>query len=201
MYYGLARIIFCAVIGRLVYCFVKKQITSQKYRKIFLIVLMTMMIGFYQAIYFFPLENYIYSFSAPEEIFRYTAQGKIIDVVEGKETCMIILQRPDAAYSTLYVRKEKGSYKIIMPQPIPTFISIPKGEYETKGMLDYLLDGTDVYFMAFWSTKEDEVKVEDNVDSEFHYIITQSQSSSYKTIVSYAYIENYGENYEVKITD
>lgn len=179
VYYGLVGMILCAGIGWLICYFAKRQIVSRKNRKIFLAALMIMMAGFYQAMTFFPLENYIYSFSTPEEIFRYTAKGEIIGVVEGKETCMIVYQRPDDAYLTLYVRKENGAYKIIVPQPIPTFISVSKGEYETRGMLDDLLDGTDVYFMTFWFTQEDEEKVKDNAGSTFHYVITPVPSSDF----------------------
>ena len=199
MYYGLVRIIFCAGIGRLIYCFVKKQITSRKHRKIFLIALMAIMLGFYQGTYFFPLENYIYSFSTPEEIFCYTATGKIIDVVEGKETCMIIYTQQPNTYMNLFVKKEDESYKIIVPQPIPTFISILKDENMTRGSLYNFRDGTDAYLTILWSTQREEVNVEDNVGSTFYHVITQSQASNYTAVFSYAYIENYEENYEVKI--
>ena len=199
VYYKLVRVIFCAGIGWLIYCFAKKQIASRKHRKIFLGILMIIMMSFYQAACFFPLENYIYSFSTPEEIFRYTATGEILGVVEGKESCMIVYQRPDNAYSNLLVRKENGAYKIIEPQPIPTFISVSIGEYEKRGMLDRLRDGTDVYLTVSWLTQEDEAKVEDNAGSTFHYIVTQDQLSDFKTVFSYAYIENYAEDYEVTI--
>ena len=153
----------------------------------------------YQAIYFFPFENYICTFSAPEDVFRYTATGEILGVAEGKESCMIIYQRPDNVYSTLCVKKENGAYKIMVVQPISAFISVSMGEYEERGMLKHLRDGTDFYLTVLWSTQEDEVKVEDTAGSTFHHIITQDQLSDFKTVFSYAYIENYTEDYEVAI--
>jgi len=75
-----------------------------------------------------PIENLVTSFSSPEEIFYYSHNGTITNVVNGKDSCMIFYTTEKNKNSFFFARKDNGKYKLshyLESQKTATYI----GEY------------------------------------------------------------------------
>ena len=111
----LTRILLICVLG-LIAITVSKHTSFSRRTTIVASTVLILVITTISSIY--PFENAFYSFSTPEKAFSYAQSGKVLDVVEGQKSCMVVYQ--DASgYDTWLAPKGDTGYKL-------------PGFYETK---------------------------------------------------------------------
>ena len=135
----------------------------------------------------YPIENLIFSFQSPQEVFQYTAQGKIIDIVEGETSCVIIYQQGENSYSMVFCTKRSGKYKIA------TAVGYHHNDFASKnGSLRVyeMKDSKDSYVVGVITIEEAEMKITDNDGSQYHNFLLHESDNGFYTYYVYGYTNN-----------
>lgn len=109
--YSIVRMILVIVLVFILF----KVIHIKTKKKVLMISLFGLV--FYIAIMCTPIENLFISFDTPTEALSYYDPfvGKVIDTVEGNETCMIITQKDVNESGVSYLKKSSDGYKVLSP--------------------------------------------------------------------------------------
>lgn len=169
-------------------------------------VLMISLFGlvFYIAIMCTPIENLFISFDTPTEALSYYDPfvGKVIDTVEGNETCMIITEKDVNESGVSYVKKSGDGYKVL--SPIHFRYSV-KSKFDGHGSIkifrvfgtsDYYLDGNCI------SDSETINKVSDSLNSDIKVILLYDFNKNnvhLKNYLIFGYLNNYENSYSLMI--
>ena len=112
MIYGIIRILISVCFLVTIFFFIKRFLKSPKKRKIAIILLFFVGVAFCAITFLFPIENFVWTFSSPEAVFKYAGTGEIVDVIDGKHSCMIIYSNGRNSYSTMIAHKDANGYKL-----------------------------------------------------------------------------------------
>lgn len=169
-------------------------------------VLMIFLFGlvFYIAIMCTPIENLFISFDTPTEALSYydPFAGKVIDTVEGNETCMIITEKDVNESGVSYVKKSSDGYKVLSPIHFRYSVkSKLDGHGSIKifrvfGTSDYYLDGNCI------SNSGTINKVSDSLNSDIKVILLYDFNKNnvhLKNYLIFGYLNNYENSYSLMI--
>ncbi len=146
-----------------------------------------------------PFENLFVNFSSPEDVFKYTKQGKIDKIIYGENSCMIYYSAGDSNGIT-FARKEGSFYKIV-----------PFNQYSINTMLsensrfDHVYtenySGDTYYSLTLFnksydniSELKDSITITDDFKTEFSLVRRDDYFWEFC-----AYVKDYNEDYTVNV--
>lgn len=196
--YSIVRMILVIVLVFILF----KVIHIKTKKKVLMISLFGLV--FYIAIMCTPIENLFISFDTPTEALSYYDPfvGKVIDTVEGNETCMIITEKDVNESGVSYVKKSGDGYKVL--SPIHFRYSV-KSKFDGHGSIkifrvfgtsDYYLDGNCI------SDSETINKVSDSLNSDIKVILLYDFNKNnvhLKNYLIFGYLNNYENSYSLMI--
>ena len=196
--YSIVRMIFVIVLVFILF----KVIHIKTKKKVLMISLFGLV--FYIAIMCTPIENLFISFDTPTEALSYYDPfvGKVIDTVEGNETCMIITQKDVNESGVSYVKKSVDGYKVLSPIHFPYSVkSKLDGHGSIKifrvfGTSDYYLDGNCISDFGTIN------KVSDSLNSDIKVILVydfNKNNVNLKDYLIFGYLNNYENSYSLMI--
>lgn len=169
-------------------------------------VLMISLFGlvFYIVIMCTPIENLFISFDTPTEALSYYDPfvGKVIDTVEGNETCMIITQKDVNESGVSYVKKSSDGYKVLSPIHFRYSVKsklVGHGSikiFRVFGTSDYYLEGNCI------SDSGTINKVSDSLNSDIKVILVYDFNKNnvhLKNYLIFGYLNNYENSYSLMI--
>lgn len=147
-----------------------------------------------------PFENLFVNFDAPEKVFKYTNSGDIIDIVDGKDSCMIVYSTNKNGYNLYCVPKSENGYKI------PHYRYAKKILQEQNEKLFYIIQQAsktdDYYLYAFTTSKEENINLKSNKSNNIRNFVLDNDINEIKQIIFYEYIDNYEtDDYYLIIND
>lgn len=159
---------------------------------------------FYIAIMCTPIENLFISFDTPTEALSYydPFAGKVIDTVEGNETCMIITQKDVNESGVSYVKKSSDGYKVLSPIHFPYSV---KSKLDGHGSIKiFRVFGTSDYYLEGNCISDSETinKVSDSLNSDIKVILLydfNKNNVNLKDYLIFGYLNNYENSYSLMI--
>lgn len=196
--YSIVRMILVIVLVFILF----KVIHIKTKKKVLMISLFGLV--FYIAIMCTPIENLFISFDTPTEALSYYDPfvGKVIDTVEGNETCMIITQKDVNESGVSYVKKSSDGYKVLSPIHFPYSVkSKLDGHGSIKifrvfGTSDYYLEGNCISDFGTIN------KVSDSLNSDIKVILVydfNKNNVNLKDYLIFGYLKNYENSYSLMI--
>ena len=196
--YSIVRMILVIVLVFILF----KVIHIKTKKKVLIISLFGLV--FYIAIMCTPIENLFISFDTPTEALSYYDPfvGKVIDTVEGNETCMIITQKDVNESGVSYVKKSVDGYKVL------SLIHFP---YSVKSKLDghgsikiFRVFGTSDYYLEGNCISDSGTinKVSDSLNSDIKVILVydfNKNNVNLKDYLIFGYLKNYENSYSLMI--
>ena len=196
--YSIVRMILVIVLVFILF----KVIHIKTKKKVFMISLFGLV--FYIAIMCTPIENLFISFDTPTEALSYYDPfvGKVIDTVEGNETCMIITQKDVNESGVSYVKKSVDGYKVLSPIHF---------RYSVKSELDghcsieiFRVCGTSDYYLEGNCISDSGTinKVSDSLNSDIKIILVHDfnkNNVNLKDYLIFGYLNNYENSYSLMI--
>ncbi|MGN0441747.1 MAG: hypothetical protein ACI4FO_03520 [Acutalibacteraceae bacterium] len=150
------------------------------------------------ALFSFPIENLVFTFDAPEDVYRYTdGNGQIINTINGQESSVVAAMTNDGSVNIKFIPKSEKGYKI--PGAINDILtdrSIKTGftEFNSGIVQIFKVNNTDDYYISgVLSTEDDNLEVTDNYGNIFY---TYSYNSGYEDENDYhciAYLKDFSE--------
>ena len=169
-------------------------------------VLMISLFGlvFYIAIMCAPIENLFISFDTPTEALSYYDPfvGKVIDTVEGNETCMIITKKDVNESGVSYVKKSVDGYKVLSPIHFPYSV---KSKLDGHGSIKiFRVFGTSDYYLEGNCISDSGTinKVSDSLNSDIKVILVydfNKNNVNLKDYLIFGYLNNYENSYSLMI--
>lgn len=171
----------------LIFAFIiDKTIIKKKLKKIRLIALIFVIL-----VISLPFENLLFRFNTPEELFNYYKNGQIVDVVYGKDSCMVYYKTNKQTFSRVIFGKKDNSYKMLSQTGISTVYDV----FDSMGSFKiYHVEGTEDYYIAatcFVTPDEISVVGCDDVLTDFRQIEG--------TKIIYGYINSFDDNCSLNI--
>ena len=159
---------------------------------------------FYIAIMCTPIENLFISFDTPTEALSYYDPfvGKVIDTVEGNETCMIITQKDVNESGVSYVKKSVDGYKVLSPIHFPYSV---KSKLDGHGSIKiFRVFGTSDYYLEGNCISDSGTinKVSDSLNSDIKVILVydfNKNNVNLKDYLIFGYLNNYESSYSLMI--
>jgi hypothetical protein len=193
MWYTFIRIIFWVIIIIISLSLIKKLRFHRKRIYITLIIIIALLSSIS---YLLPFENLFITFHTPQELFKFVYYGKIMDIIEGNDSCLIVYITNQNTYSTTIILKVRGGYKIGS--------SLFKKKLTAKHfMLNYFsiynyTQSTDNYVIGAGIVEDNNFVVSDSNDSVIKYFINDVGTIN-KTVFWYGYIGEMKDNYAISI--
>lgn len=196
--YSIVRMILVIVLVFILF----KVIHIKTKKKVLIISLFGLV--FYIAIMCTPIENLFISFDTPTEALSYYDPfvGKVIDTVEGNETCMIITQKDVNESGVSYLKKSSDGYKVLSPIHF---------RYSVKSKLDghgsikiFRVFGTSDYYLEGNCISDSGTinKVSDSLNSDIKVILVydfNKNNVNLKDYLIFGYLNNYENSYSLMI--
>ncbi len=192
--YAIIRCIFALIIAALCLLFIKKS----KKERITLAIIAALAAAMVSS--FIPIENTFVTFSSPEDACKYVYfnSNKIALTVDGNESSLMVL-RSGNTYNYIIVPKSGDGWKLDSGMATglnskTRFVDVirPSDEY-TIEILGYA--GTTEYYIEVTGHYSGISSISDSLGSDFYHLV--SNSGAYHTY--YAYINGYGEDYELTL--
>lgn len=196
--YSIVRIILVIVLVFILF----KVIHIKTKKKVLMISLFGLV--FYIAIMCTPIENLFISFDTPTEALSYYDPfvGKVIDTVEGNETCMIITQKDVNESGVSYVKKSVDGYKVLSPIHFPYSV---KSKLDGHGSIKiFRVFGTSDYYLEGNCISDSGTinKVSDSLNSDIKVILVydfNKNDVNLKDYLIFGYLKNYENSYSLMI--
>lgn len=196
--YSIVRMILVIVLVFILF----KVIHIKTKKKVLIISLFGLV--FYIAIMCTPIENLFISFDTPTEALSYYDPfvGKVIDTVEGNETCMIITQKDVNESGVSYVKKSVDGYKVLSPIHFPYSV---KSKLDGHGSIKiFRVFGTsDCYLEGNCISDSGTInKVSDSLNSDIKVILVydfNKNNVNLKDYLIFGYLNNYENSYSLMI--
>lgn len=196
--YSIVRMILVIVLVFILF----KVIHIKTKKKVLMISLFGLV--FYIAIMCTPIENLFISFDTPTEALSYYDPfvGKVIDTVEGNETCMIITQKDVNESGVSYVKKSVDGYKVLSPIHFPYSV---KSKLDSHGSIKiFRVFGTSDYYLEGNCISDSGTinKVSDSFNSDIKVILVydfNKNNVNLKDYLIFGYLNNYENSYSLMI--
>ncbi len=196
--YSIVRMILVIVLVFILF----KVIHIKTKKKVLMISLFGLV--FYISIMCTPIENLFISFDTPTEALSYYDPfvGKVIDTVEGNETCMIITQKDVNESGVSYVKKSVDGYKVLSPIHFPYSV---KSKLDGHGSIKiFRVFGTSDYYLEGNCISDSGTinKVSDSLNSYIKVILVydfNKNNVNLKDYLIFGYLNNYENSYSLMI--
>lgn len=196
--YSIVRMILVIVLVFILF----KVIHIKTKKKVLMISLFGLV--FYIAIMCTPIENLFISFDTPTEALSYYDPfvGKVIDTVEGNETCMIITQKDVNESGVSYLKKSSDGYKVLSPIHFPYSV---KSKLDGHGSIKiFRVFGTSDYYLEGNCISDSGTinKVSDSLNSDIKVILVydfNKNDVNLKDYLIFGYLKNYENSYSLMI--
>lgn len=195
MWYGIVRI-FVFILLFLGFFILYKR--HKRVLKVKLIVISFVVAMIFCSLSFLaPIENLFITFSSPQNVFNYSVMGDINEVVEGRNSALILYTYKGSESNSI-IPKVKGGWKIgtsltyeeVFSKTLQSdsekvfMISV----YRCKHTNDYYVLVSDIFSKSI-------ISISDNKNSMFQ----RNKSPIDSSTSYYSYIDNIGQNYELTI--
>lgn len=187
MLYVLVRILLFTIVFVLAYLFLLRKAKIVR-KKLIVVLLLFLCMLLCSASTLLPIENLFVRFSSPQDVFRYSGNGSIEDVVYGKESCLLL-----GSESIYFIPKSDNGYKIGTAFSEKTVANIfnKNGGYQISNV-----SGTnDFYVWGSTVIKGDDFTISDSVNSDIKIKQTQNGDTNYYTVSVYGLINGYTDDY------
>ncbi len=196
--YSIVRMILVIVLVVILF----KVIHIKTKKKVLMISLFGLVFSI--AIMCIPIENLFISFDTPAEALSYYDPfvGKVIDTVEGNETCMIITQKDVNESGVSYVKKSVDGYKVLSPIHFPYSV---KSKLDGHGSIKiFRFFGTSDYYLEGNCISDSGTinKVSDSLNSDIKVILVydfNKNNVNLKDYLIFGYLNNYENSYSLMI--
>ena len=190
MLYTTIRIMIFFII--FIVLFVKIRRTKIVKKKLVTVLLLLFCVVFCSVSYFVPVENLFVNFKSPQDVFKYSCNGEIEDVVYGNNSCLIF-----SADTHNIIPKTKTGYKI----PIAFSMKTVGHKIDETGSFNvYHVPDTDDYYI--WGTTisiGSNIVVADGNNSQLKIRLTPNDGTDYYTVLVYGLIDNFTDEYYLLI--
>lgn len=196
MLYGIFRYVF----GITVFLVLLNMLNKKKLlRKYTIILLFVGCLALISLSYFIPIENLFVTFSSPENAFYYSCGSKIDEIVEGKESCMIIFSDDNRRNCKQRIfPKTNSGYKIGTDFTLKNIVYQVEDEFILRIIK---LKRTNEYYLILVGSSQNNVELSDNKDTFFIKNMDNVNNSVYSDVEFYAYIGNIDENYKLYLNN
>ena len=195
MLYGLVRLVIwgCIFAGAYYWIVNKSKIIKKKIIVVISLVL-CLIIGTFSNL--IPVENLFISFKTPESVLWYFQGGKVVDVVHGNESSMVISwNKRNSSINPFVVPRSTNGYKI----PSVFSVRIIFCESVANGLIDtiYSVLGSNDYYFIGSAFSDKEVSIIDSNGKDVQ-LISEWFFDSY-SILFFGYIESLENDYYLLI--
>ena len=193
----LVMVLTALILRSITFKLAKKNKLSKWYKLFNIAVIIIVSFGFSAAISW-PIENLFVSFDSPEAAYRYLKDDSIIQVVDGKDTTLVVAEGSQIIPKADETDGNAGRWKLPVPNAT-TFRYKDAGNgilvflYHYKDTSEYYLD------ICTWSTEP--IQVSDSLASEFSFTEKMIPLTDQKSVECFAYIPDPPKDYWVKVND
>ena len=125
------------------------------------------------ALFSFPIENIVFTFESPEDVYRYAeGKGQIINTINGQESSGVAAMSNDGSVNIKFIPKSGKGYKIPGGlNDLLTVISVKNGftEFNSGVVQLFRVNNTDDYYISgIISTEDDHLEITDNYGNIFY---------------------------------
>ena len=188
------------VLRSITFKFAKKNKLSKWYKLFNIAVIIIVFFGFSIAISW-PFENLFVSFDSPEAAYRYLKDNPIIQVVDGKDTTLVVAEGSQIIPKADETDGNAGRWKL--PVPNATTFQYKEVEHNFFVFLYHYKDTSEYYLsiLGIQTMTTEPIQVSDSMASEFVFSEKTFPSTDQKSVECFAYIPNPPKDYWVKIND
>ena len=175
----------------------RKNKLSKWYKLFNIAVIIIVFFGFSIAIGW-PFENLFVRFDSPEAAYRYLKDNPIIQVVDGKDTTLVVAEGSQIIPKADETDGNAGRWKL--PVPNATTFQYKDVEHDVLVFL-YHYKGSSEYYLRAQTMTTESVLVSDSLTSDFVFFEKRIPLTDQKSVECFAYIPNPPKDYWVKIND
>ena len=176
----------------------RKNKLSKWYKLFNIAVVAIVFFGFQIAIIKWPIENLFVSFDSPEAAYRYLKDDAIIQVVDGKDTTLVVAEGSQIIPKADETDGNAERWKL--PVPNATTFRYKDVEHNFLVFLYHYKD-TSEYYLRIQTTTTEPVHVSDLLASEFSFTEKMIPLTDQKSVECFAYIPDPPKDYWVKVND
>lgn len=168
------------------------------WRKRIFIIMSLLLFSFVELSGIAPIENIFLTFETPEAAINYyTMYREVLDVIYGKESCMVVYINTRNEYEVQYFPKTNEGYKL------PSVWTVKRVSYyiSAEGTFDInqIWGTNDYYLSGIYTFPEDIPELSDNIGTFFKCIELQDANIE-GTYYNYAYLQGFTDNYILMIS-
>ena len=195
---GIVVLLLSLIISFLI---IKKIVKAKnKFIRIVFSVLIFLIITAVMSSFSVTMENLICKFDTAESAFRFNHSEEIVDIVDGKSSCMVIYKKNKNTMSVYYLYKSDTNYKIPHSFSSRTVKSILNTNIGLS--VDRVLGTDDYYIHGLTTLSESNNYISNDKGNRFGKSILASNVNNVKTFFVYDYIDNYEtDDYYLIIND
>ncbi len=191
MLFNLSRIVLWIVVSLLIVFKIRSSKIVRKKGIAFLSVILCFVL--ISISWMYPIENFFVRFQSAEDVFHYAYFGEIEDVLDGKASCIVIYSDHNQGNGHYIIPKTEEGYEI------PNSFTAKKisDEFDRNGSFEvYQVAGTqDYYVVGTVLSNASSFNITDSRGQNVSAIVTDMGGTGTKTILLYAYVENFASDY------
>lgn len=195
MLFNLSRIVLLIGVSLLIVFKIRSSKIVRKKGVTFLSVILCLGLIFISGIY--PIENLFMHFQSAESVFHYAYFGEIEDVLDGKASCIVIYSDHNQGNGHYIIPKTEEGYEI------PNSFTAKKisDKFDRNGSFEvYQVKGTqDYYVVGSVLSNASSFNITDSRGQNVPAIVTEMGDTGTKTVLLYAYVENFTNDYVLYI--
>lgn len=189
--FGYIRIIFWSIIfGIYILVIKKKKMLSKKN----VILASVIMVLFCTLSGMLPIENYFFTFSTPEKAFNYMHSEKVVLVIQGKESALVIGEKENADYIYLVIPKCLNGWKL--GRGIDTNLEEQTVSEDIVISLYRYKESTD-YYITILDMGNEKLKITDICNSSF--VTFDNEEIDTEFGFYFANVSQYDKNYWIDV--
>lgn len=142
-----------------------------------------------------PWEHYFITFSSPDKAFQYRNSEKIVAVVDGKNSTMVVGQKSNGHVLDFFVKDSSG-WKLGKTFDVKTEASILTEEGVSVMVVRY--KETSDFYIIISENNNGELEITDNRGGSFYSVCSQAYGSQ-KSYTYFGYVENLDGTYSLTI--
>lgn len=108
--FTIIRIILLVIVSVCSVWIIKKS--KCRFKKVFSTLAVVLCIVLVSISRMFPVENLFLSYQSPEKVFNYIKSGQIYEIIDGKESSLVIYNTGNSTYGFYIIPKTSEGYKI-----------------------------------------------------------------------------------------
>lgn len=148
-----------------------------------------------------PVNRLLYGTGTPEQILQRMGKGRLVDVVYGDQSCLVLYQTPDDSYSSMVLREQKGGYG-----SANYFISMfPHMETSGERTLSYVvfrgLGLRDCYIQGNCILPGSDWVVRDSLGTEFAALSVPLEDTEFSLCIFFSRVKSLPKDYWIFLSE